>query len=477
MSESIPKWRNSPRRKKRGISSVIGGIFVLAIIVLGITSIILITNMQDAFDQAQNSAAQLDTLKNQERLSLSNVQFGGSQTYSASQSYVTDSGLNAGDGCFNVVQICGLTMTSGSGFKYGNAWWCATPSVCNTGNANGGAYTLGTLEPGFTPFNVTSTSTRSPTLGTQQAISNANVTNSAAGWTFYTTSSQVIGGYDPIEGNGVPGSGVGSLFIGSTYVRSSTTNGNISTRFYVDPTATGTGTITSTLLSFAYFMPAANVAATCLVPTNAVDFSIYLVDQTTGFTDSGKNYLVTTITDNGDLNWQYLRGSTALSTLANGTAISNVLIDKGYYSLVIVTTINFKSASCTSAAARFYGYYDDIGLSYTYASLVSDWYYTFVVQQAPQSVQALTFSVTSFSNVTNVLQYVYIYDWVLNTWDQFSTSTASTTPTTVSLTVNVTNTGQFSAQNLVSSGGKVELRVYSIHPPLVTDIVNAELEV
>ncbi len=469
---------NSGRGKQRGVSSVIGGIFVLAIIVLGVTSIIYVSNLQNTANQAQNSAAQLDAMKNQERLSLVSAGFGGSETYSAGQSYVTGTGANAGDGCVSgSTQVCGITMTEGSGFRYGSSSWCAVRSVCGNGNAKGGSYTLGTIEPGFTPFNVTSTSTSAPNSGSQEAISNMNMTNSAAGWTFYTTSSQVIGGFDPIEGNGVPGSGVGSLFIGAAYLRNAIVDGNLSTRFFVNPSSTGVGTITNSILTFAYFMPAANVAGACIVSSGGVVFNIYLVDESTGYPNSGRNYLITSITDSGDQNWNYIYGNAALNTLANGSPLSSVFVDKGYYALIIQTIIQFSSSkSCANSAPRFYGYYDDIGLSYSYTSLSSDWYYTFAVSQSPVSVKTLSFSVTSFYNVSDVLQSVYLYDWVLNSWDLFSTSTVSTTPSTVSLTINVTNTGQFSAQNLVSSSGHVELRVYSVRPTTGLPLGTHEME-
>lgn len=454
------------RHRKQAVSSVIGGIFVLAIIVLGVASIIMVSNMQNTLNQAQNSAAQLDAMRNQEKLSLTSATFGASESYNANQSYVTGTGANTGDGCVSgTAQICGLTMNEGSGFKYGSSWWCAAPSVCGTGNSNGGAYTLGTLKPAYTAFNVTSTSTSSPTQSTEEAISNMNMTNNSAEWTLNTTSNQVIGGYDPIEGNAIPGSGAGSLFIGAAYVRGSVVEGNLTTRFYVDPTSSGVGAITNSVLSFAYFMPAANIADACVLSSGGITFNVYLVDHSIGFANSGKNYLLTTITDSGDQNWNYLRGSTAMTSLANGSPLSSVLVDKGYYALVIETVIQFSgSKSCSNTIPRFYGYYDDIGLSYSYSSLSSDWYYTFAVSQKPINVKTLSFSITSFSNVSNILQSVYIYDWVLNSWDLFSTSTISTTPTTDSMTINATNPDQFGAQNLVSSGGLVELRVYSVHP-------------
>lgn len=426
------------KRRKKAVSSIIGGLFVLAIMILGLVSVVYVSSLENNVHAAENNVAQIDVARNQERLNVLNTFLGATQIYTPSQAYVTSGG------CTN---ICGVTMNVGNGFRYDNTEWCANAPVCGVSN-----YTLGTLEPGYAPLNVTS-ATRTVA---QETISNMNFTSNIDGWATYTTSSQVTGGYSSTEGNGVPGSGVGSLFIGAIFLSGATVSGNESTRFYLDPTGTGTGTFTGASFSFAEFFSQSLFTSASL---KSYTYNVYLVDESTG---SNNLILTKTVSAPGsaDTQWNY---DTGITTLANGNPIDSVLTQKGYYDLVLQTTITF-SNKCGPNCSQFFGYFDDVGLSISYNSFVTDWTYTFEVNQTAASVQELSFSITTSYNQTNVLQSIYVYDWVLNKYDLFSTTTASTGSTTVSFTVNVTNTGQFSAQNLVSNTGKVILRIYSIRP-------------
>ncbi len=427
------------KRRKKAVSSIIGGLFVLAIMILGLVSVVYVSSLENNVHAAENNVAQIDVARNQERLNILNTLFGGTQTYSPSQTYATTG---------SCVNACGVTMNVGSGFSYDDTEWCASATVCGSTN-----YTRGTLEPGYAPLNVTSQST----TGTQEMISNMNFTSNINGWVVYTTSTQFTGGFAATQGNGVPGSGVGSMYIGASFLSGSTVSGNESTRFYLDPTGTGTGTLTGAAFSFAEFFSQNAFSSAKL---KSYTYNIYLVDESTG----ANNLILTktvSVSSKADTQWNY---NTGITTLANGNPIDSVLTSKGYYDLVLQTIITFASGNCGSSCSQFFGYFDDVGLSISYNSFVTDWTYTFEVNQTATSVQELSFSITTSYNQTNVLQSIYVYDWVLNKYDLFSTATASTGPTTVSFTVNVTNTGQFSAQNLVSNTGKVILRIYSIRP-------------
>ncbi|MHB1907456.1 MAG: hypothetical protein ACYCQJ_01140 [Nitrososphaerales archaeon] len=439
------------RRSKRGVSSVIGGIFVLAIIVLGVTSVVYISTLENGVHQAANSAAQIDTKKNQEKLDILSTAFGGSENYGASSSYVSSQSA----GCFTppITQVCGLSVTTGSGLSWGSTRLCVSGTeACGASPPN--PYTLGTREPSYTPFNVTSETT----TGYQEALGNMNFSNNINGWTVYSTSPAVIGGFIATQGNPTPGSGVGSMFFASTCVKLSSTNGNESTRFFVDPSSSGVGTITAASFSWAEYSPFVNL------PSNTnLQVSIYLLDETTS-----QEYTLATYTTTGDTQWTYNRQIASVTPYPSGssTPISSILAQKGFYDIIIDSTVTW--GSCTSSSPQLFAYYDDVGLNFGYQSFVTDWNYAFHVSQVPTSIKGISFSITTFYNQSGVTQYIYIYNWVLNNYELYSSTTVSTEPSTVSVSTSVTNTGQFSVQNLVSNSGIIEIRAYSTRASALT---------
>ena len=321
-------------KRKAAISSIIGGLFVLAIMVLGLASVVYVSSLENNVHAAQNSVAQIDVARNQERLNVVNTLFGGTQTYTPSQSYVT------GGSCVNT---CGLTMVVGNGFRYGNTVWCSNAAVCGSSN-----YVRGTLEPGYAPFNVTSQTT----TGTQQLVSDMNFSSGINGWAVYTTSSQVIGGYASTQGNSVPGSGVGAMYVGASFISGATVSNNETTRFYLNPTSTGTGTITQAAFSFAEFFSQNAFSSATL---SSYTYNLYLIDET-----SGANYLMWTNTvttaNKADTQWNYNTGiNNLVSGGRNGAGgpIASVLTHNGYYDIVLQTTIVFKSGTCGTTCPAF----------------------------------------------------------------------------------------------------------------------------
>lgn len=423
-------------RRKRGVSSVIGGLFVLLILVLGVTTFLYVSNLEYGVHQAANSAAQVDTLRNQEKLDISDPSFGGSETYSAGSSYVTSSGAGCVSTGTPVRQYCGLAVTTGSSFRYGSTTY-----------TTGSNYVLGTREPAYSPFNITS----STTTGYQEAVSNMNFSSDISGWTVYTTSPYITGGFISTQGDPTPGSGVGSMFFASTCVSKSSPTGNESTRFFIDPSSTGVGTITTGAFSWAEYSPYQYYPSSTSFTTN-----VYLYDET-----SGLYYVFQTRTTSGDTGWTYYHAIASAKSFTNSSSytLAQILVHKGYYDIIIDSTVNFNS--CTSSSPQLFMYYDDIGLEFGYQSFVTDWNYAFRVTQTPTTVTSLSFSLTTSYNQSGVTQYTYLYNWVLGAYQLFSSNTVSTESTTITVGTSVTNTGEYSVQNLVATNGTVMLRMYS----------------
>ncbi len=423
------------RRRKRAVSSIIGGLFALAIIILGVSSILYVTNLENSLHVSSNGAALIDTQKNEENLALNDLVFGGTQTYIPTSSYVSGSSCTA---------ICGLTMSVGSSLR----WDGQTRT------------TLNTLYAAYAPFNLTS----STTTGTQEAVSNMNFTAGSSNWAFVTQSSNLVGGYNPIQGNPIPGSGVGSLFLGATYSSGSTFTSNFTTRFFNDPT--NLGTYTSAQFSWARYVPAHSFTNS---KVSTFTINIYLIDENTA---PKSTYTIATITySSGDNSFVYTTGVTSLT---NGTSIVSRLSHTGYYDIVVSTSTTFPTTPCGASCIQFLAYFDDVGLIYGFNSYVTDWFYTYQTSQLPTNVESLSVSVSTAYNQSNVIQQVYLFDYSSSKYDLFSDVTVSKGTTTVAFTVGITNTGEYSAQNYLSLGGKLQLRVFSTLP--TTKAVGGHME-
>ncbi len=459
--------RDLKRKRRRAVSSIIGGVFVLIIMVIGISAIILVTTSEAGVHSAANSAALIDNQRNEERLNIQTLAFGGSQDYSPTQGYVT------GSTCVKSgAQKCGIIMSSGTRFGYDNTQYYSIATRSGAANYTDGSFPP---KPAYGDMNVTSTPATGPgsIQGQQEMITDMNFTSNTAGWTVYSTSPYATGGWDPIHGQGNPGSGVGSMFVGYQCTASNVVV-NESTRFFVNPSSTGTGQILTAQLSIAM-----DDAVTGNSPGGTVVTRVFLINENTSGDPYWSGYKSWTVNvpavDNfstGSNVWLYATGVTSVQsdyrinvTAGIGTAASiyQVFVNKGYYDLNVQSVVSGGNCNGNHPTASQLNY-DDVGILVSYSSLVVDFNYRWVVNQTPTSVQGVQFSVTTSYNQTNVLQDVYVYDWSLNKYDLFSSTTVATGTTTVSISTNVTNSGQFSAQNLVNNNGTVILRIYAVCP-------------
>ena len=370
--------------------------------------------------QAENHAAVADTQKNQEKLSISQVFYGGTQSYTPTQAYV------AGSTCNN---LCGVNMTTASSGRFGG-------TIMNQNN---------TLYHAYAPFNFTSPM-NNPTL---QALSNSNFTSNTNGWTFASTSS-VSGDFSSSNGNPSPGSGVGSMELYFTCVGTATFKGNATTRFYINPSSGGVGPIANSQFSWAEYVPVLNSRS-----ISSATLTVYLVDENTA--PSFTTYTLTQLSLAGpDASWKY---RTAISSLQSGGTIASKLVHTGYYDIVI----NLNVQTTSKCYSQYFFYFDDIGLNYlgnSYFLYQTDWAYTFVLAQASSVVTQLSFSLTTAYNQTSPTQSVYLYDWLNKKYLLFSNVTTSVGADVISVNVNFNST--LAPQNLINGANELVLRVQSV---------------
>ena len=423
MMKKLYGAQKNHKRQRRAVSSVIGGLFVLAIMVAGVSTILYISTLQSGVIQAENRAASADTLKNQERLTVNQVYLGGTQTYTPTQAYVTGSTCNS---------LCGANMTVASSGRFG--------STTMTQN--------NTLYHAYAPFNFTSP-VDNPTL---QAISNSNFTSNTNGWTFSSTSS-VSGAFTSSNGNPSPGSGAGAIDLyfsctgnGAAFI------GNASARFYINPSTSGggVGVIAKSLFSWAEYIPVLDSRS-----ISGTTLTLYLIDENTA--PSFTWYTLTQLTPSGpDSSWNY---RTSISSLQSGGTLASKLVHTGYYDVVI----NLKVQTTKFCSGQYNFYFDDVGLNYvgsSYFLYQTDWAYTFVLAQSASTVTQLSFSLTTAYNQTSPTQSVYLYDWVNKQYDLFSNITTNVGADIITVNVNFNST--LTPQNLINGANELVLRVQSI---------------
>lgn len=109
--ESAKRKKNTRfRNRRRGVSSVIGGIFVLAIMIFGVATIVYVSNLENNVLQAANSAAQVDSLHNQEHLQILDANYTSRNAFTVSVS-------NEGP---QPVEIVSLVIIDSNGHSYVN---------------------------------------------------------------------------------------------------------------------------------------------------------------------------------------------------------------------------------------------------------------------------------------------------------------------------------------------------------------------